>query len=45
LDRSYLIVPRRGGEMMIPMVEGILVGVDLGQRQIVVNPPDGLLDL
>jgi 16S rRNA processing protein RimM len=45
LDRSYLIVPRRGGEMMIPMVDGILVGVDLGQRRIVVDPPDGLLEL
>jgi 16S rRNA processing protein RimM len=45
LDRSYLIIPRRGGEMMIPMVEGILVEVDLEQRRIVVNPPEGLLDL
>ena len=45
LDRSYLIVPRRGGEMMIPMVEGILVAVDIAQRRIVVDPPDGLLDL
>lgn len=45
LERSYLIIPRRGGEMMIPMVEGILVGVDLEQRRIVVDPPEGLLEL
>jgi 16S rRNA processing protein RimM len=45
IDRSYLIIPRRGGEMMIPMVEGILVGVDIAARRVVVNPPDGLLEL
>ena len=45
LERSYLLVPRKGGEAMIPMVEGILVGIDIGARRIVVNPPDGLLDL
>jgi 16S rRNA processing protein RimM len=45
LDRSYLIIPRRGGEMMIPMVEGILVAVDIAHRRIVVDPPEGLLDL
>lgn len=45
LDRSYLIVPRRGGEVMIPMVDGILVRVDLAARRIVVDPPEGLLEL
>jgi 16S rRNA processing protein RimM len=45
LDRSYLIIPRRGGEVMIPMVEGILVAVNLEQRRIIVNPPEGLLDI
>lgn len=45
LDRSYLIIPRRGGEMMIPMVEGILMRVDLEERRIIVDPPEGLLDL
>lgn len=45
LERSYLVVARKGGEVMIPMVDGILLGVDIAARRIVVNPPDGLLDL
>jgi 16S rRNA processing protein RimM len=45
LDRSYLIVPRQGGEAMIPLVEGICVGVDLVARRVVIDPPEGLLDL
>jgi 16S rRNA processing protein RimM len=45
LDRSYLVVPRPGGEAMIPMVDGICVSVDLAARQVVVDPPEGLLDL
>jgi 16S rRNA processing protein RimM len=45
LDRSHLVVPRQGGEAMIPLVDGICVSVDLAARQIVVDPPEGLLDL
>ena len=45
LDRSYLIVPRQGGDAMIPLVDGICVRVDLGARQVVIDPPEGLLDL
>jgi 16S rRNA processing protein RimM len=45
LDRSYLVVPRQGGEAMIPMVDGICVSVDVAARQVVVDPPEGLLDL
>lgn len=45
LERSYLIVARKGGELMIPLVDAICVSVDLAARTIVVNPPEGLLDL
>jgi 16S rRNA processing protein RimM len=45
LDRSYLVVPRQGGEAMIPMVDGICVSVDIAARQVVVDPPEGLLEL
>jgi 16S rRNA processing protein RimM len=45
LDRSYLVVPRQGGEAMIPMVDGICVSVDIAARQVIVDPPEGLLDL
>lgn len=45
LDRSYLIVPRQGGDAMIPLVGGICVQVDLAARRVVIDPPEGLLDL
>jgi 16S rRNA processing protein RimM len=45
LERSYLVVPRQGGEAMIPLVDGICLSVDVAGRRIVVDPPEGLLDL
>ncbi len=43
IERSLLVVAGRGGEVMIPMVDGICVQVDVPARRIVINPPDGLL--
>ena len=45
MERSHLVVAGRRGEVLIPMVEGICVRVDPASRQIVVDPPDGLLQL
>jgi 16S rRNA processing protein RimM len=45
LERSLLVVEGDRGEVMIPMVEGILVSVDPGAKAIVVDPPEGLLEL
>jgi 16S rRNA processing protein RimM len=43
---SRLVVQgRRGAEILIPMTDAIIVGVHLAARRIVVQPPDGLLDL
>jgi 16S rRNA processing protein RimM len=42
LDRSYLVVD---GDVMIPLVEGICVRVDVAARRVIVNPPDGLLEV
>lgn len=42
LDRSYLVVD---GDVMLPLVEGICLQVDVAARRIVVNPPEGLIDL
>ena len=42
LDRSYLVVE---GHLMIPLVSGICLGVDMGERRITVDPPEGLVDL
>jgi 16S rRNA processing protein RimM len=44
LERSLLVVASRGGEVMIPMVEGIVVTVDAEARVIVVDPPSGLIE-
>ncbi len=42
---SRLVVKSGGAEILIPLVEGICVSVDIAGRKIVVEPPDGLLDL
>ena len=42
-----LLVVRRpdGGELMVPFVRSIVPTVDLDARRVVVDPPDGLLEL
>jgi 16S rRNA processing protein RimM len=42
LDRSHLVVDET---VMIPLVEHICVEVDLPARRVIVNPPEGLLEL
>ena len=42
---SRLVVEHTNGEVLIPLVEGICVTVDVAGRQIVVAPPEGLLEL
>jgi 16S rRNA processing protein RimM len=44
-ERSLLVVAGPRGEAMIPMVDGIIVRVDPAARLIVVDPPEGLLEL
>ena len=45
LEQSRLVVEGERGEVLIPMVEGICVKVDPAAKTIVVDPPEGLLDL
>ena len=46
MDRSRLVVKRPGGgEALIPLVAGICASVDPAARRIVVNPPEGLIEL
>ena len=33
------------GDLLIPFAKSICVTIDLANKRIVVNPPDGLLDL
>jgi 16S rRNA processing protein RimM len=42
LDRSYLVID---GDVMLPLVDGICLQVDTGARRIVVDPPEGLIEL
>jgi len=42
LDRSYLVVD---GHMMIPLVADICVAIDIANRRVTVNPPEGLIEL
>ena len=42
---SRLVVESRNGEILIPLAEDICVAVDVAGRKILVEPPDGLLEL
>jgi len=45
LERSLLIVATARGELMVPMAVGIVVEVDPAAKRIVVELPEGLMDL
>ena len=45
LERSRLVIAREGGEVMVPMVDAICLSVDPAAKAIVIDPPEGLLDL
>lgn len=42
---SRLVVEGPRGEVLIPIAEGICVAIDVAGRKVVVEPPEGLLDL
>jgi 16S rRNA processing protein RimM len=42
---SRLVVQRGAGDVLIPMVDGICMEIDVAGRRIVVEPPEGLLDV
>ena len=45
LERSRLVVAGEAGEVLIPLVADICVSIDTAARQIVVDPPEGLIEL
>lgn len=45
MERSRLVVAGDRGEVQVPMVAPICVSVDPAARVIVIDPPEGLLDL
>jgi 16S rRNA processing protein RimM len=40
-----LVVTAGDGEILVPLVEAICVSIDVDARRIVIDPPDGLLEL
>ena len=42
---SLLVVAGERGEVLVPMVASICVTIDVEARRIVIDPPDGLLEL
>jgi 16S rRNA processing protein RimM len=42
---SRLVVAGAGGEVLIPLAAEICTTIDVGGKRIVIDPPDGLLEL
>jgi 16S rRNA processing protein RimM len=45
MEMSRLVVEGRHGDVLIPLADAICVSIDVGAREIVVAPPEGLLEL
>ena len=43
--QDLLAIDTPNGEVLIPMVKQIIISVDISAKLIVVNPPEGLLDV
>ena len=43
--RSRLVVDGAPGEILVPLVPEICTSVDLAERRIVIEPPEGLLEI
>mgnify|MGYP000716188262 FL=1 len=43
--QDLLSVDKDGKEVLIPMVKQIIISIDVETKKIVVNPPEGLLDV
>jgi 16S rRNA processing protein RimM len=45
LGASRLVVKAPFGDVLVPLAQAICVVIDIAARRIVIDPPDGLLDL
>ena len=43
--QDLLSVDKNGHQVLIPMVKQIIISIDVAAKKIVVNPPEGLLDV
>jgi len=44
-DNDLLVIQREGKEILIPFTAAICASVNIEKREIVIRPPEGLLDL
>jgi len=40
-----IVVAENGTEIMVPLAESIIVKIDVGAKEILIDPPEGLLEL
>lgn len=45
IEMSRLVIAGARGEVLVPLVADICVDVDVARRRIIVDPPEGLLEL
>ena len=45
LGGNRLVVAAPGGDVLIPLAEAICTAIDPAGKRIVIDPPEGLLDL
>jgi 16S rRNA processing protein RimM len=45
LGASRLVVETPGGDVLVPLAQAICVVIDIAARRIVIDPPEGLLEL
>jgi 16S rRNA processing protein RimM len=43
--QDLLSVTQLGKQVLIPMVKQFIVSIDIDSKTIVINPPEGLLDV
>jgi len=43
--QDLLSIERNGKEVLVPMVSAIIISIDVEKKKIVINPPEGLLDV
>ena len=43
--QDLLSIERNGKEVLVPMVTAIIILIDVEKKKIVINPPEGLLDV
>ena len=43
--QDLLSIERNGKEVLVPMVAAIVISIDVEKKKIVINPPEGLLDV